>query len=105
MTAALLHSLGRQRQEDGQVDGTRQGHDPDGRQRVPARKLGDQPPGPVGEADQRVPGEGQGQDAGQDGLQAKVDGEELLLDGGEAGTVDRPEHDDAIDEGLLHQFS
>lgn len=69
---------------------------------MPARKLGDQSLRAVGEANQRVSGEGQGENAWQDGLQAKVDGEELLLDSREARTVDRPDHDDAIDKGLLN---
>lgn len=67
---------------------------------MPAGKFRHQTGGTIGKTNQRVSGESQGENTREDSLKAEVDREELLLDSREAGTIDRPERYDAIDEGL-----
>ena len=97
---AVLHGLDSGGKQHGEVDEAADEHGCDGHQGAPLVGSVDEAADAAFDAQEGVSGEREGEERGDGRLHAKVDGEQLALDGGEGGPADGAEHDDAVDEGL-----
>lgn len=103
MASSLLHDFSDHGQENDEIDEAGSAHGGNGSQRVPSAEGIQEPLDAVGQADERVTGESEGEHDGEGGLQGEVGREQGGLDGGERTTVYRPIHDGAIEKGLYYQ--